>query len=251
MRVVNYVDVQLGDVLSELEDRGEISCIGGEEGLKRRLEHPIIEVYATERNGEGRVVFVREGQAGPVMAVFSSTRKAAFNWNPRRDKSSTPTFLSTMDIFRLAGKLKGLMREYCEGIRTIHASLVAINGRGVLLTGPSGVGKTSCAWSLIRRGHRLVSDDAVITVRTKGGDLVGRAPSSIRGYIHLREKGILRLAEEKLIDEVPISVSVSLVREGVERQGKIKICGVPIPQIILKRGAGRKFAGRIEQIIAQ
>ena len=65
---------------------------------------------------------------------------------------------------------------------TIHGALVDVGGVGVLLLGPSGVGKSECALELVSRGHRLVADDVVEFEAGPEGRLVGRAPERIRHF---------------------------------------------------------------------
>ncbi|MEA1071352.1 HPr kinase/phosphatase C-terminal domain-containing protein [Sphingomonas sp. LY29] len=72
----------------------------------------------------------------------------------------------------------------------LHATSVAIDGRAVLLSGPSGSGKSDLALRLLDRGFRLVSDDRTI-VRKEGGMLVASAPDTIRGKLEVRGIGIV------------------------------------------------------------
>ena len=75
----------------------------------------------------------------------------------------------------------------------IHGALVEVLGVGVLLLGPSGIGKSECALELVTRGHRLVADDVVELERRRGAErLVGRRPPErIRHYMEIRGIGIL------------------------------------------------------------
>ncbi|NPB02241.1 MAG: hypothetical protein GXO28_04950 [Methanopyri archaeon] len=73
----------------------------------------------------------------------------------------------------------------------VHATLVEVHGIGVLLTGPRGVGKSETALELIRRGHALVADDAVVVEKDAEGNPVGRAPVNLSGKLEIR----LALAE--------------------------------------------------------
>jgi serine kinase of HPr protein (carbohydrate metabolism regulator) len=73
---------------------------------------------------------------------------------------------------------------------TIHAGCVAIGGRGVLIAGRSGSGKSDLAWRLIDRGAELVSDDYT-RIERQGGRLIARAPAAIAGQIELRGVGII------------------------------------------------------------
>ncbi len=80
----------------------------------------------------------------------------------------------------------------------VHGALVQVQvqreGVGVLLLGPSGVGKSEAALELVTRGHRLVADD-VVELAPEGGRLVGRAPAAIRHFLEIRGLGILFVPE--------------------------------------------------------
>src|SRR5436190_8201477 len=71
----------------------------------------------------------------------------------------------------------------------LHGVLVQVFGVGVILTGDSGVGKTSCAIELLRRGHAFVADDAVQIYR-RGTDLFDEAPAVTRSLVNIRRVGI-------------------------------------------------------------
>lgn len=85
-----------------------------------------------------------------------------------------------------------LTRELAPRV-TRHGVLMEIYGEGVLLMGESGIGKSETAVELIKRGHRLVADDAVEIKRVRANSLVGSAPSLIRNYIELRGIGIINV----------------------------------------------------------
>ena len=74
---------------------------------------------------------------------------------------------------------------------SIHGVLVDVYGEGVLITGESGIGKSECALELIKRGHRLVSDDVVEIRKVSDDTLVGTAPEITRHFIELRGIGII------------------------------------------------------------
>jgi HPr kinase/phosphorylase len=76
----------------------------------------------------------------------------------------------------------------------VHGALVQVQGVGVLLLGPSGVGKSEAALELVTRGHRLVADD-VVELSREGGRLLGCAPEPIRHYLEIRGLGILFVPE--------------------------------------------------------
>ena len=91
----------------------------------------------------------------------------------------------------------------------VHASTVAIDGRAVLITGPSGSGKSDLALRLIDRGFILVGDDQTI-VRRDGDRLVASAPARIAGKLEVRGIGII---EMETASDVPVALLVELTSE--------------------------------------
>jgi hypothetical protein len=89
---------------------------------------------------------------------------------------------------------------------TLHATCIAIHGRGVLLTGPSGAGKSDLALRLIDRGAILVGDDGV-TIEARDGRLFASPGANIEGQIEVRGLGILALS---FLDEVPLALAIAL-----------------------------------------
>lgn len=85
-----------------------------------------------------------------------------------------------------AGRIEGVMET------RVHASCIAVEGKGVLLAGPSGVGKSDLALRLMDAGAELVADDWTL-VREEGDALMASAPPSIAGLIEVRHIGILRV----------------------------------------------------------
>src|SRR6478672_11358165 len=92
---------------------------------------------------------------------------------------------------------------------TLHASTVASEGRAVLISGPSGSGKSDLALRLIDRGYTLVSDDQTI-VRRDGDLLIASAPPTIAGKLEIRGVGIV---EMEAASDVPIALYVELTSE--------------------------------------
>ena len=92
---------------------------------------------------------------------------------------------------------------------TLHASTVALDGRAVVISGPSGSGKSDLALRLIDRGFVLVSDDQTI-VRKDGDRIVATAPPTIAGKLEVRGIGIV---EMERAENVPIALAVELTSE--------------------------------------
>jgi HPr kinase/phosphorylase len=97
----------------------------------------------------------------------------------------------------------------------VHGTCVALKGRGVLLLGDSGAGKSDLALRLIHDGARLVADDRVV-LTMKQGKLIASAPTSIAGLIEVRGLGIVKLPARP----APLALAVQLGREGPRLPGE-------------------------------
>ena len=89
---------------------------------------------------------------------------------------------------------------------TVHASTVAIGGRAVLITGPSGSGKSDLALRMLDRGFTLVSDDQTL-IRRDGDRLLASAPATIAGKLEVRGIGIV---EVETVQDVHVALAVEL-----------------------------------------
>ena len=94
---------------------------------------------------------------------------------------------------------------------TIHGVLVDVYGEGVLIMGESGIGKSEAALELIRRGHRLVSDDVVEIKKISDESLIGSSPDITRHFIELRGIGIIDVKTLFGVESVKMSQSIDLV----------------------------------------
>ena len=92
---------------------------------------------------------------------------------------------------------------------TLHASTVAIDGRAVMISGPSGSGKSDLALRLLDRGFTLVSDDQTI-VKRDGDRLVATAPPTIAGKLEVRGIGIV---EMERTNDVPVALLIELTSD--------------------------------------
>ncbi len=113
---------------------------------------------------------------------------------------------------------------------TIHASTVALDGRAVLITGPSGSGKSDLALRLLDRGFVLVSDDQTIVKKT-GTRLTASAPPTIRGKLEIRGVGIVTMEQ---VDDQPVALVVELtseIRRLPDDSRERPVLGVPVPLI--------------------
>ncbi len=93
----------------------------------------------------------------------------------------------------LASRLTGFLENKLAPTTTIHGVLVDVYGVGMLITGSSGIGKSETALELVKRGHRLIADDAVEILQTADNELYGNAPELIRHLLEIRGLGIINV----------------------------------------------------------
>ncbi len=141
---------------------------------------------------------------------------------------------------------------------TRHGVLVEVSGEGVLLVGDSGIGKSETAIELVKRGHRLIADDAVEIRRVSSKSLVGSAPENIRHYIELRGIGIVNVRRIFGMGAVKMTEKIDMViqmepwdndkvydRMGLENE-YMDILGITVPMLTIPVKPGRNLAMIIE-----
>ena len=166
-----------------------------------------------------------------------------------RTQETTTAFMGAL--------IAGLRNELAPRI-TRHGVLVEVYGEGVLLLGESGVGKSETAIELVKRGHRLVADDAVEIKRVGVNRLVGSAPELIRHYIELRGIGVVDVQQlfgmSAVREDQDIDLVVSLEqwndetmydRLGLEELYTV-ILDVKVPSLTVPVKPGRNLAVIIE-----
>ena len=140
---------------------------------------------------------------------------------------------------------------------TRHGVLMNINGQGVLLLGDSGIGKSETAIELLKRGHRLVADDAV-EIRRVSTSLYGTAPEIIQHYMEIRGVGVVDVQQLFGMGAVQFDTEIDLVIQLEQWQdGKFydrlglgeetyEMLGVKLPYMTIPVRPGRNLAGIVE-----
>ena len=140
---------------------------------------------------------------------------------------------------------------------TRHGVLVEVYGEGILIVGDSGIGKSELAIELVKRGHRLVADDAV-DIRRVSDQLIGKAPELIRHYIELRGIGVIDVQQLFGMSAVILEAQIDLVvhleqwredkfydRFGLDEE-TVDILGVELPILTIPVMPGRNLAVIVE-----
>ncbi|MCL2633928.1 MAG: HPr(Ser) kinase/phosphatase [Oscillospiraceae bacterium] len=164
-------------------------------------------------------------------------------------RESTSAFMSKLIAFlniKLAPRI------------TRHGVLIEVYGEGMLILGESGVGKSETAIELVKRGHRLVADDAVEIRKTSNITLVGSSPDNIRHFLELRGIGIINARQLFGMGAVKLSEKINMVveleqwnpekiydRMGVDNH-YMSILGVKVPHLTIPVKPGRNLAVILE-----
>ena len=150
------------------------------------------------------------------------------------------------------------LRDHLGPRITRHGVLMEVYGEGILLTGESGMGKSEAAVELLKRGHRLIADDAVEIRKISGNMLMGTAPATIRNYMELRGIGIINVARLFGVGAVKAENEINMVvnivpwnnQENYDRLGldvqHTELLGVKVPIYTIPITPGRNLAVILE-----
>ncbi len=173
-------------------------------------------------------------------------------------KYEVPLLVTNDTTSRSMAALIGYLNvELAERI-TRHGVFVEVYGEGVLILGDSGVGKSESAVELIKRGHRLIADDAVEIKKTGSKTIVGSAPDNIRHFIELRGIGIINARRIFGMGAVKLAEKIDMViqlepwdsekvydRMGIDNE-YTEILNVKVPYTVIPVKPGRNLAVIIE-----
>ena len=173
-------------------------------------------------------------------------------------KHNITILLSPLPTSTISSSIITYMKDALAPRVTRHGVLVEVYGEGILLLGDSGIGKSEAAIELLKRGHRLIADDAVEIHKVSASSLIGTAPALIRNYIELRGIGIINVAKLYGMGAVKLNNQIDLVvnivhwntQEAYDRLGLddqfTEILGVQIPMYTIPITPGRNLAVILE-----
>jgi HPr kinase/phosphorylase len=160
------------------------------------------------------------------------------------------TQLKTADFY---GQIKIYLDRQFAPSTWLHGSLADVYGVGLLLQGPSGIGKSECVLDLVERGHRLVADDQVLVTRRGHDILIGRGSEVLGFHMEIRGVGIIDIQALFGIRAVRLQKRIEVVvmlepwdqvdfveRVGLEER-HIEILGVPVPQVNVPLNPGKNL----------
>jgi len=231
-------------------------------GFFEKFEHSRIQLigiaeyrYLEERDEARRNAKIDDFFRHKPVAVILTTGLAPF---PRMEEmakaNGVPLLVAREKTSPFMAALIAFLNVQLAPRITRHGVLIEVYGEGLLILGDSGVGKSETAIELVKRGHRLIADDAVEIKRVSAKRLVGEAPEIIRHYVELRGIGIVDVRRLFGMGAVKNSEGIDLVinlepwvqgkmydRLGLDSQ-TMNILGIEIPSITIPVKPGRNLA---------
>ena len=211
--------------------------------------------YLSNMNAGERDVRIRDFVAKkPVVIMLTSGNEAFPELIKYCKEYEVPLLLTEEETSPTMAALFASLNVHLAPCITRHGVLVEVYGEGILILGDSGVGKSETAIELVKRGHRLIADDAVEIKRVSKKALVGQAPEILRHYVELRGIGIIDVKRLYGISAVKDTEKIDLVinleswvqgkmydRLGLDEQ-KINILGIELPSLTIPVRPGRNLA---------
>ncbi|MCA9576518.1 MAG: HPr(Ser) kinase/phosphatase [Polyangiales bacterium] len=263
----------------------EVQLVAGGAGLVRRVTHARIQkaglVLAGHRHGlvPTRVQLLGETEMtyletfdqaerakklgvllamGPCLIVVTRGATPFPELVAGAEATGTPLAVSQPRSTGTIATLHHALDELLAPRESVHGVLVQVHGVGLLLTGPSGIGKSETALALVERGHRLVADDNVLLTRTPSMEVHGAPPPRLRHHIELRGIGIVNVRDlfgaTAVRDTVPVELVVELCHwdeaDHFERLGldelRHTLLGVSLSMVRIPVRPGRNMAVILE-----
>ena len=196
----------------------------------------------------------------PACILLANNRSMPDYLKQACNRANVPILKSPLDGSRLIETIYYYLSSFFAEDLTLHGVFMEIMAMGVLITGPSGIGKSELALELITRGHRLVADDAPQFSRVAPDIINGSCPKTLRDYLEIRGMGIINIRklygdsaikENKYLRLIarlePMSKKQLLKLDRLEgSQHSRSIMGINIPEITLPVAPGRNLAILLE-----
>jgi HPr kinase/phosphorylase len=283
MRVKHGITV--ARLLAEPRLEPMIELVAGEGGLERLIDHPRVQkpglalvghthgVVPTRVQilGETEITYLEtldaEEQAKRAKALFAlglSLVVVTRGVDPPEAlldaarESSTPLVVAAPRSSRTIQSIHLCLDGVLAPSVTRHGVLMDVHGIGILLLGPSGIGKSECALFLVERGHRFVADDQVILSLLPSDQVLGRAPAPLRNHLEVRGIGIINVSDlfganavrsqkvvQMVVELCPWSDAETYDRLGID-DSTVDVLGVQIPSLRIPVRPGRNMAVILE-----
>lgn len=232
----------------EYYDNSRIQIIGKSE------ESYLQGLSAEERSERLRAFFATK----PKLVIMARNFDPSDETCRYAENNGVPVYKTTESTSDFVAALMSFLNVQLAPRITRHGVLVDVYGEGILILGESGVGKSETAIELVKRGHRIIADDAVEIRRVSSRSLVGSAPENIRHFVELRGIGVINISRIFGVGAVLPTAKIDLViklehwdaqkaydRIGLEDE-TTEILGLNITSLTIPVKPGRNLAVIIE-----
>ena len=229
------------------------------ESTRLQIIGKVEDLFLTRMNADERYKrlddFFRSAPAG---VIFSSSLNISEETLALAEKYRVPLLRTSLRTSEFMAALIAYLNVELGPRITRHGVFIEVYGEGILLLGDSGVGKSETAIELIKRGHRLIADDAVEIKKVSATTLIGRAPDIIRHYVELRGIGIVDvrrlfgMGSVKETEKIDMVINLEAWQDGkmYDRLGlddsTTEILGINVPSIVIPVSPGRNLSVVIE-----
>jgi HPr kinase/phosphorylase len=278
-------EIQVRELLADREHRLGLELLAGGEGLDNPIRVPRIQkpglamagytsqvrpyrlqiLGATEMEYLGTLVPEEQARAvrrvfdlGVACFVVTKGLEVLPAFHAEADRTRTPLLWTAVRSSIFIERVTRLLEDWLAPVTRLHGVLVDVMEFGVLLMGPSGIGKSECAMDLVLRGHRLVADDVVNVRLLPPFRLIGKGEELIRYHMEIRGVGIINVRDlfgiTAVREEKEVELAIELVpwrdgdnhdRLGLDERS-YRILGVDLPHLRVPVGPGRNIASVVE-----
>jgi len=277
--------ITVARLLAEPKLEHIVRLVAGEDGLDRAIDHPRVQkpglalaghthgVVPTRVQilGETEITYLetldaaeQEERANGLFGLGLSLVIVTRGVEPPASLleaarvSSTPLAVAEPRSSRTIQSVHVVLDGMLAPSVTRHGVLMDVHGIGILLLGPSGIGKSECALFLVERGHRFVADDQVILSLLSSDQILGTAPAPLRNHLEVRGIGIINVSDlfgaNAVRSEKTVQMIVELCpwndEEAYDRLGlddsTVDVLGVELPSLRIPVRPGRNMAVILE-----
>ena len=192
----------------------------------------------------------------PACMIIADDRLAPTYLRRKCNEKNVPLFTSPLSSGKLSESLHYYLSTLFADVITLHGVYMEVMAIGVLITGPSGIGKSELALELISRGHRLIADDAPQFSRIAPDILNGTCPDSLRDFLEVRGLGVINIRRlyggaaikgnkylRLIVRLEPLDRQKIITIDRLEGSYRpVKILDVEIPEITIPVAPGRNLA---------
>ncbi len=196
----------------------------------------------------------------PACIIVSNSKTVPAFLKRKCNEYSVPLFSSPLTSNKLTDSLRYYLNNLFADVLTLHGVYMEVHAIGVLITGPSSVGKSELALELITRGHRLVADDAPQFSRIAPDIINGTCPAALQDFLEVRGLGIINVRELFGDSAIKINKYLRLIirleplsRESIKQIDRLEgsyttqnLLDLEIPEITLPVAPGRNLAVLLE-----